>query len=72
MDIVMGDLTITPERLKIIDFTVSFQSDEYNIVTRKPRFYDSSLFTMFKPMSLEVWLAIFVSLITGRYVSTEN
>ena len=66
IDLVMGDLTVTPERIKIIDFTVPFQTDNSHVVKRKPTFHNSSLFTVFKPMSLEVWIAVFVSLITGQ------
>ena len=61
----MGDLTVTPERTEIIDFTVSFQEDVVFIKTKIPKFNDSALFSMFQPLSLEVWIAIFVSLITG-------
>ena len=66
IDLVMGDLTVTPERIKIIDFTVPFQTDNSHVVKRKPTFHNSSLFTVFKPMSLEVWISVFVSLITGQ------
>ena len=62
----MGAFAVTPERIKIIDFTVPFQTDNRHVVTRKPTFRNSSLFTVFKPMSLEVWVAVFVSLLTGQ------
>ena len=59
----MGDLTVTPERTEIMDFT--FQEDVVFIKTKIPKFNDSALFSLFQPLSLEVWIAIFVSLITG-------
>ena len=71
MDLVMGELAVTPERSAIIDFTVAFQTDSYYIKTKIPKFDDSTFFSMFKPLSLEVWIAIFVSLITGISVRTE-
>ena len=68
----MGDLTITPERSAIIDFTVSFQTEQVIVLSRKPEFRDSSLFTMFKPFAIEVWIAILVSLITGISLSFSS
>ena len=68
----MGDLTVTPERTALIDFTVPFQTEKYYITTRKPKFSDSSLFSMFNPLAMEVWMAIFVSLITGISVRSHN
>ena len=70
-DLAMGDFTITPERTAIIDFTVAFQTDLYYIKTKIPKFDDSTFFSMFKPLSLEVWIAIFVSLITGIVSQSE-
>ena len=61
----MGDLTVTQERTAIIDFTVPFQMEKYYITTKIPKFNDSSFFSMFNPLAMEVWIAIFVSLITG-------
>ena len=61
----MGDLMITPERTEIMDFTGAFQTYVVYIKTKIPNFNDSTLFSMFKPLSLEVWIAILVSLIIG-------
>ena len=66
----MGDLTVTPERTAIIDFTVPFQMEKYYITTKIPKFNDSSFFSMLNPLAMEVWIAIFVSLITGASVSS--
>ena len=65
MDLVLGDLMITPERTEIMDFTVAFQTYVVYIKTKIPNFNDSALFSIFKPFSLEVWIAILVSLIIG-------
>ena len=69
----MGDLTVTPDRKAIIDFTVPFQMDKYYITTttKIPKFNDSSFFSMFNPLGMEVWIAIFVSLITGVSVRSS-
>ena len=61
----MGDLTVTLERTAKIDFTVPFQMEKYYITTKIPKFNDSSFFSMLNPLAMEVWIAIFVSLITG-------
>ena len=71
MDLVMGDLWVTPERAAIMDLSVPFQTVEISIKTRIPKFNDSTLFSMFKPLSLEVWIAILVSLLTGLSVRTK-
>ena len=65
IDLVIGDVTITPERTSKIDFTIPFQSSPFIIITRKPTTNDSPLFAMFQPLSFEVWMAIFVSLLSG-------
>ena len=65
MDLVLGDLMITPERTEIMDFTVAFQTYVVYIKTKIPNFNDAALFSIFKPFSLEVWMAILVSLIIG-------
>ena len=67
----MGDLTVTPERKALIDFTVSFQTEMYYITAKIPKFNDSSFFSMFNPLAMEVWIAIFVSLITGVSVRSS-
>ena len=61
----MGDLWVTPERSAIMDLSVPFQTVVVSIKTKIPKFNDSTLFSMFKPLSLEVWIAILVSLIIG-------
>ena len=65
MDLVLGDLMITPERTEIMDFTVAFQTYVVYVKTKIPKFNDSTIFSMFKPLSLEVWIAILVSLMIG-------
>lgn len=65
IDLVMGDLTITPDRTYIIDFTIPFQSSPFVIIKRKPTINDSPLFAMFKPLSFEVWMSICISLLSG-------
>ena len=65
MDLVLGDLMITPERTEIMDFTIASQTYEVYVKTKIRKFNDSTLFSMFKPLSLEVWIAILVSLIIG-------
>ena len=72
MDLVMGELGISPERTEIMDFTVAFQTYFVYIETKIPNFNDSTLFSMFKPLSLEVWIAILVSLITGISVRAQT
>ena len=71
IDLVMADLTVTPERTAIIDFTVPFQMEKYYITTKIPKVNDSSFFSMFNPLAMEVWIAIFVSLITGVSVRSS-
>ena len=71
MDLVMGDLWVTPERSAIMDLSVPFQTVVISIKTKILKFNDSTLFSMFKPLSLEVWIAILVSLLTGLSVRTK-
>ena len=70
LDLIMGDLSVTPERAAVIDFTIPFQAEIYYITTKITKLNTSFYFSMFKPLSLEVWIAILVSLITGAGIIT--
>ena len=65
----MGDISITPERQDLVDFSVAFQKDDV-IIFRKNSDIHSNLFSFLLPLSVDVWIYIFISLILG-YLSIQ-
>ena len=63
-DILMGDIGITHERQDLVDFSVAFQQDDV-IIFRKNSDNHSNLFSFLLPLSVDVWIYIFISLILG-------
>lgn len=64
-DIIMGDLTIVPSRLQLIEFSVPFQTSDVIIIKKQSTALDSNIFAVAQPLAGEVWLAIFASIILG-------
>merc|ERR1711871_481050 len=68
VDMVLGDIMITKERLQIVDFTVPFISMPLNVITRT-REAEKNLFGFFKPFAWEVWLMLIIMAIAyGLFV----
>ena len=65
-DILMGDIGITHERQDLVDFSVAFQQDDV-IIFRKNSDNRSNWFSFLLPLSLDVWIYIFISLILGYH-----
>ena len=53
VDMVLGDIMITKERLQIVDFTVPFISMPLNVITRT-REAEKNIFGFLKPFAWEV------------------
>ena len=64
-DLLIGDITMKPERAEIIDFSVPFQTSAIVIFKKQSRKFDTNIFSFLLPFSERVWVAIFVSLILG-------
>ena len=61
----LGDFTIIPSRLDLIEFSVPLQSSELIIVKRKSNQKDTSLFAFLFPLSWTVWVAILAAILLG-------
>merc|ERR1712086_899067 len=61
VDMVLGDVMITKERLELVDFTVPFISMPLNVITRT-REAQKQLFGFFHPFHWQVWLLLLVML----------
>merc|ERR1711871_1531205 len=59
VDMVLGDIMITKERLQLVDFTVPFISMPLNVITRT-REARKDVFGFLKPFAWQVWLLLFV------------
>lgn len=54
---VASPMTLTLERLKVVDFTTPFMQDSLGIVTPRPK-EATDLFQLLNPFSLQVWLSL--------------
>ena len=64
-DLLIGDITMKPERAELIDFSVPFQTSAILIFKKQSRKFDTNIFSFLLPFSEKVWVAIFVSLLLG-------
>ena len=65
VDMVMGGITGTAERVGLVDFAFPLMQGDIIIFTKKIIASSSSSFAVFKPLSPGVWIAILVTLIIG-------
>lgn len=57
MDLAASPITVTPDRSEVVDFTTPFMQDSLGFVTPRPD-ERPELFQLFKPFTLQVWLAL--------------
>ena len=65
VDMVMGDITGTAERVELVDFSFPLMSEEIIMFTKKTKTLSSNSFAMFKPLSPGVWISILITLFIG-------
>ena len=65
-DMLLGDITINSERVKIVDFSVPIQSANIILFMRKATKHEKQIFSFLQPLSDSVWLAILISLVIGN------
>lgn len=57
-DIALADLSITSDRVGVVDFTEPFMTQGIGILYQSPRTSPPELFTLLKPFSIGVWTAL--------------
>lgn len=71
-DMAIVDLSITAERMEVVDFTQPFLRTGISILFRRQQQQtDVSYFLFMKPFSLEVWICTLTAFI-GSYLSKMN
>ena len=65
-DMLIGDVTITKERLKIVDFTVPLESQNIIVFMKKSNKKEQKIFSFLLPFSEMVWFAVLICLLMGR------
>ena len=65
-DMLTGDITITSERVKIVDFSIPIQSANVILFMNKEKNKEIQVFSFLQPLSNSVWIAIFISLCIGK------
>ena len=66
-DFLIGDVTISKERVTIVDFSTPIQTSDVVIFMKKNDEKKFSIFSFLQPLSNGVWIAIFLSLVVGRF-----
>ena len=56
--IAIADLTMTKERLKLVDFTIPISVADTIIYTKRPTAKESNIFSFLAPFPNNIWLAI--------------
>ena len=64
----VGDITITKERLQIVDFSVPVQPANIVLFMKKPTEKDINIFSFIMPLSNNVWIAVLASLLLGEKI----
>lgn len=62
VDMAFADITMTPGRLEVVDFSYPFQSFKLSVLTHKPDNFDrtGSPMSIFSPFSMDVWLYMII------------
>jgi len=62
-DMAIADLTITDNRMEVIDFSTPFMKGGITLLHKKPEQFDGSIFSFLDPFNTEVWIVIIASYI---------
>ena len=64
-DLLVGDITISPERLKLVDFSIPVQTSDVAVFMKKVNHKDLNMFSFMEPLSISIWSAVLLALIIG-------
>ena len=64
-DLLLGDITIDHERMKIVDFSLPMQTSELIVLMKRKSQHDYNIFSFLKPLSDRVWLCMLVATLLG-------
>ena len=67
-DLVVADLTITEERLEVIDFSIPFMRNGLAILMKKPSTRDPNPFSFLSPFSLSIWVCILAAYLAVSFL----
>ncbi|XP_067667822.1 glutamate receptor 4-like [Haliotis asinina] len=62
-DIGLGDVIITRERQRVVDFSKPYLSQGLRLLVKKPRRYDPGLGFLLQPFSVDLWFYILLALL---------
>ena len=65
-DMLIGDVTITKERLKIVDFSVPLESQNMIVFMKNINEKQHQIFSFLLPFSNTVWMAVLICLLVGK------
>ena len=65
-DLLLGDITIDQERLKVVDFSLPIQTSELIVLMKRTNQDENNIFSFLKPLSDRVWICILISSILGK------
>ena len=67
-DLVVADLSITKERLKVIDFSIPLMTNGLSILMKKPSTTDPNPFSFMSPFSLSIWVYILAAYLAVSFL----
>ncbi|XP_067667821.1 glutamate receptor 4-like [Haliotis asinina] len=59
----LGDVTVTRERERVVDFSKPYLTQTLRLLVKTPRRYEPGLDFMLQPFSTEIWLSILLALL---------
>ena len=65
-DMAVGDISMFPYRLEIVDFSIPIEFDDLIIAMKKKKHEGGQLFSFLKPFSNETWIAIITTILISR------
>ncbi|KAK9055205.1 hypothetical protein SSX86_026287 [Deinandra increscens subsp. villosa] len=62
-DVVVGDITITSNRTKSVDFTMPYMSSEIYMLVPAVRKWNQTMLTLVRPFTIRLWIAVITACI---------
>merc|ERR1711892_348992 len=69
-DLAVADMTISEERMDIIDFSLPFMTVGLTAIMKKPSIKDPSLFSFLSPFSANIWVFILAAYVAVSFLLT--
>ena len=69
-DIAFADLTVTSERLDLIEFSVPISETNIIVIAKRPSLRDNNIYSFMYPLTTSIWIATFSSIVSVTVIFT--